>query len=176
MAAPPSAPDRRRLRRATTAALLAALAAAVAPAGANATSADGAVLVARSSGQYWTRSDELIRTILPAWNDGTGAYTVAGTAPRTRVNSSMLLIHALAARDGYTGVSRDDARAVRLVRRLTSAPAFRSRARSLTQAHTPGWGSSLDDASFQQHVSIDAQVAEALAAAYLAAAPLHLTT
>lgn len=127
---------------------------------------------ARTTDDYWASSDEFVETLLPTWNDARLGYTLPGRAPRTRINASMLLVHALAATDGRTGPSRNDAHAVSLVRRFTSSPAFKSR---LAQDHVPGWGASLNDPDLDQHVSIDAQVSEALQAAYLAAPLIGLT-
>ena len=129
---------------------------------------------ARSAAAYWATSDELVATVDTAWDDGAGVYQLPGDPPGTRLNSSMLLVHALAAQAGHVGLSRQDGRALRLVRRMISAPAFDARLNP-AQAHTPGWGATLEDAAFQQHVAIDARVEEALAAAYVAGGALGLT-
>ena len=129
---------------------------------------------ARSADAYWDTSDELVATVGTAWDDAAGVYRVPGDPPGTRLNSSMLLVHALAAQAGHAGLSRQDVRAVRIVRRMVTAPAFDARLNP-AQAHAPGWGASLDDATFQQHVAIDARVEEALAAAYVAGDTLGLT-
>jgi hypothetical protein len=168
MAAPPTPHRRRRLR------VVIALAGGLAAAASIAPSADAAALARRTPAQYWATSDELVRVVLPTWDAKAGAYTLKGSAPGTRLNSSMLYIHALAASSHRAGPSRQDGHAVQLVRRLISSPAF-LQGRNLTQAHSPGWGASLDDGALQQHVAIDAQVAEALGAAYAAGPIIGLT-
>ncbi len=130
---------------------------------------------ARGAAEYWATSDEFVATVDTAWDDAAGVYHTPGAPPGTRLNSTMLLVHALAAQAGHEGLARQDSRAVRLVRRMVSAPAFDDRLNP-AQAHAPGWGASLEDASFQQHVAIDARVEEALAAAYVAGGTIGLNS
>ena len=130
---------------------------------------------ARSADAYWDTSDELVATVGTAWDDAAGVYRVPGDAAGGRGSTPRCCsVHALAAQAGHAGLSRQDVRAVRIVRRMVTAPAFDARLNP-AQAHAPGWGASLDDATFQQHVAIDARVEEALAAAYVAGDTLGLT-
>ncbi len=93
----------------------------------------------------------------------------------THINVAMLLTYALAARANHVGEARHDERAVRIISRLVRSPAFRAaRKGRAAQGHAPGWRADLVNTASSQHVSTDARVVEALAAAYESAPQLAL--
>ena len=57
------------------------------------------------------------------WDPQRSAYILRGV-PSVRVNSALLLTHAIAAQEGHGGPRRQDARARVLVDRLTTPPAW----------------------------------------------------
>ena len=63
-----------------------------------------------SNADYWAFSDRIMSHLDSWWDASHGAYILKGT-PSVRVNSAMLLAHAVAAQKAYGGPTRQDARA-----------------------------------------------------------------
>src|ERR1051325_6894927 len=124
-----------------------------------------------SNAEYWAFADRVMAPLDSWWDPSRGAYILKGT-PSVRVNSAMLLAHAVAAATAHTGPSRQDARARILVHRLTSRPAWLG-ARG-TGPLTTCWSRDLDRVK-RQHASLEPKVAEALARAWTARVPLGLS-
>jgi DNA-binding transcriptional LysR family regulator len=61
-----------------------------------------------SNADYWTFADDLMRQPDSWWDPAREAYIRRGE-PSVRINSALLLAHAVAARDGHTGATRQDA-------------------------------------------------------------------
>lgn len=122
-----------------------------------------------SKADYWAVADSLMPTLQTWWG---GNFYVLRGGPSTRVNSAMLLTHAIAAKDGHQGLTRDDARARALVHRLTTAPAWLgARGRGPL---TTCWSRDMHRVK-RQHASLEPKVAEALAWAWRARAELRLS-
>ena len=124
-----------------------------------------------SNNDYWEFADDVMTHVDSWWDPGREAYILRGV-PSVRVNSALLLTHAVAAQTGHSGPSRQDARARVLVDRLTSQPAWLG-------ATAPGplttcWSRDLDRVK-RQHASLEPKVAEALAWAWRARAALGLS-
>jgi len=85
----------------------------------------------------------------------------------------MLILHAAAALYGRDGATRNDARAIRLVDRMTRAPMFLLPSPTPVHGRTVCWGRRLTT-SVRDHVSLDSQVAEALAVAWKARGALDM--
>ncbi len=127
---------------------------------------------AASPDRYWEFADRRSAELDAFWRGDAGFYR--GEAElTTRVNANMLVVHALAAREGHVGPPRADARARSIVAHLVTGPSW-TELGTFGQAHAPGWTSSLAGRGVQ-HVSIDAQVVEGLVAAYRARGALRLT-
>jgi hypothetical protein len=126
---------------------------------------------AASPERYWEFTDRRASDIDADWDQQTGYYRMV-SGFTTRLNADMLEVFALAARAGHAGPARNDARARLLVDRLLQPPAWTDTG-TAGQSHGPGWTAGLD-APGPQHVSIDARVASALAAAWRARAELGL--
>jgi hypothetical protein len=120
---------------------------------------------------YWAFADRRAAEIDADWDPEHGYYRMVRRFT-TRVNADMLEVFARAAEAGHTGPARDDARARRLVDLLLQPPAWTDTG-TTGQTHGPGWTTGLDVAG-TQHVSLDAQVASVLAAAWRARAALGL--
>ena len=127
---------------------------------------------AASPERYWEFTDRRASEIDAHWDEEAGYYRVV-TRFTTRLNADMLEVFALAAQAGHVGSARDDARARALVDLLLQPPAWTDTG-TQGQVHGPGWTSGLDVPG-PQHVSVDARVACALAAAWRARAALGLT-
>jgi hypothetical protein len=124
-----------------------------------------------SNADYWALADALMVNLDSWWDQDRAAYVLRGT-PSARVNSALLLTHAIAARTGHDGPTRQDARARTLVDRLTTAPAWLgARGRGPL---TTCWSRDLDRVK-RQHASLEPKVAEALAWAWRARAELGLS-
>ena len=122
---------------------------------------------------YLAFADRVVTGIRATWDVGDGVYTTRHMGATARTNANLLLVHATAARIGHTGAARQDARARALVTQLTTAPMYDfSRSRAWT-GRTVCWSKQLTR-SGRDHVSLDSQIAEALAAAWQARAALGL--
>jgi hypothetical protein len=129
---------------------------------------------------YWEFADWLQPPMDRLWSQSQRLYT-----NDTRINSSALMTHAIAAFEGHDGPARNDARARQLAERLCASPApFRVPRdgrptrhvdpRSETQLHAPGWVSSMVDRGSAMHLSVDPKVARALYYAWRAREQLQL--
>lgn len=124
---------------------------------------------------YWAAADTLVGDLEPTWDDRAGAFRDGPRTLSTHLNVAMLLTYSLAARAGHVGPARRDDRARRILSRLLRPPAYATPTRRrASQVHRPGWRADLIDTTAAQHVSTDARVLEALAAAYGASAALGL--
>ena len=124
-----------------------------------------------STADYWAIADGVMARLDSWWRPDRRAYVLSHTAS-VRVNSALLLTHAIAARAGHQGPTRKDSRARILVDQLTSPPAWLG-------AVWPGpksncWSRDLDHV-MRQHASLEPKVAEALAWAWRARAQLGLS-
>jgi hypothetical protein len=124
-----------------------------------------------SKADYWALADSLMVSLDSWWDQGRAAYVLRG-ALSVRVNSALLLTHAIAARTGHDGPTRQDARARTLVDRLTTAPAWLGA--TGRGPLTICWSRDLDRVK-RQHASLEPKVAEALAWAWRARAELGLS-
>ena len=91
-----------------------------------------------------------------------------------RMNANMLLLHSVAALRGHAGATRQDERARALVDRMTQPPMFRLSPVRTSATRAVCWAKQLTSAE-HDHISLDSQVAEALAWAWRARAPLKLS-
>ena len=129
---------------------------------------------------YWDFADWLQPAMDRLWSDSQNVYT-----NDTRINSSALATHAIAAFEGHEGAARRDERARLLAERLCREPPLRlprdgrptrhSDPRSETQLHAPGWVSSMGRRDSSMHLSIDPKVARALYYAWRAREQLGLS-
>ncbi len=123
--------------------------------------------------------DTVCARLSDQWSVERGAYhpTVGGYS--TLVNARMLQVHANAAVVGHSGPSRNDARALSLVSVLLASPApWRTVGDAYTRRdkmfHIPGWTESLKEPDAAMDKAVDPQVAEALTAAWRAAAVIGI--
>jgi len=116
---------------------------------------------------YWAFADRRQADVEPTWRADVGSYVPPSSSEDVRMDANMLLTHALAATTGHRGAARKDDRVVTLVRALTRSPAYLEPPYPAPagQGHVPGWTSSTLRVG-GQHVAVDPQVAEALAAAW----------
>ena len=136
-------------------------------------------LARRDADDPWAIPDAFLRPMDGLWDARRGVYVSSTGTVSTRLNAEMLRIHAAAAAAAHDGPARRDDRVTALVAYLTG-PAF---LRTLEDAtfgpdrsntiHVPGWRQS-SSPIVNQHLSIDATVARALRAAWLAADPARL--
>src|SRR6266540_428183 len=128
---------------------------------------------------YWQFADWLQGALDRLWNEAHQTYTTDA-----RLSACVLMTHAIAALKGHDGGSRDDARARALALALCESPPFRparngrptrhTDPRSESQAHAPGWVSSVAQADSPQHITVDPKVARALYYAWRARDELNL--
>jgi hypothetical protein len=123
---------------------------------------------------YLAFADRIVANIRATYDATQGVYTTRHMGATARTNANLLLIHATAARVGHTGPARQDDRARALIEAMTTAPMYEySRHRAWT-GRTVCWSKRLTS-SGRDHVSLDSQIAEALAAAHRARAQLRLS-
>jgi hypothetical protein len=125
-----------------------------------------------SNADYWAFADSVMERLDSWWDADHRAYILRGT-PSVRVNSALLLTHAIAAHAGHDGDTRKDARARLLVDQLTSPPAWLGAIAAGPLSTC--WSRDLDRVK-RQHASLEPKVAEALAWAWRARAELGLST
>jgi hypothetical protein len=104
-----------------------------------------------------------------------GAYVSREKGAASRTNANMLLLHAVAALRGHAGPARQDERARILVDRFTRAPAFRLRRVARSETRSVCWSRQATYGA-PDHISLDAQVAEALGWAWVARRQLGLSS
>jgi len=119
---------------------------------------DGYVALA---GRLQTRLDRL-------WDRAHGWYGSSAGTPTTEINADLLLVHSVAALQGSSGPTRNDARARAIARFLTSPGAWTDRppAGADPQVTGPGWVSR--PGVPRRHPVFDAEAVDGLAHAYLA--------
>jgi hypothetical protein len=130
--------------------------------------------------ETWNRSayleyaDRIIALVDGQWSYS-GNYYAAGVSGETSTNANILLVHAVAARTGHHGRSRNDDRARALAKRLCQSPPWHSA--PLTRAvgiYPGGWRNTMTDSHGGQHPVVDTAVVRGLAAAYDAREQLDL--
>jgi hypothetical protein len=119
---------------------------------------------------YWRAADRLQERLENWWVKRLGAYKPGDLSADTMVNANMLLVHATAALSGHEGPARRDDRVRLLAARMLETPPFVStiEPEAMGQVHAPGWLGSLSARHSIQHLVVDAEVAEAMAAAWRA--------
>ena len=118
---------------------------------------------------YWRFADRVQERVDDYWISRRGLYRPGDSSSDTMVNANMLLVHATAALRGHTGPARQDDRARAIAARMVQAPPFVEVIdRQFGQQHAPGWSGSMTNPAGMQHLLVDAEVAEALAAAWRA--------
>jgi hypothetical protein len=119
---------------------------------------------------YWGAVDRLQERIDGWWVPRRGLYRPGDLSADTMVNANMLLVHSVAALRGHEGPARQDDRARSIATRMLESPPFVERldGRGMNQVHAPGWLGSMGTTHAIQHLVVDAEVAEALAAAWRA--------
>jgi hypothetical protein len=127
-----------------------------------------------SNADYWTQADRMMTALDAGWNAGDEAYVDRGHKASSRVNSGMLLTHAVAALRGHHGLTRQDARARVLVRRLTARPTWLGAGPVGPHGLSTCWSVDMDR-RVPQHASLEPKVAEALAWAWRARRQLDLS-
>lgn len=142
--------------------------------------APGAAAKDFTNDDYWRFADAESTAVEPYWNQAVQLYRTSQTGFDSKFNSAMLIVFAGSAVANRQGPSRQDARALAIADAFTRYPAFLSSGDKLpahdSQAHLPGWHATMtDDAVKNQHIAVDAQVARALAVAWLASGSLGMT-
>ena len=122
---------------------------------------------------YLAFADGVLLGMGAQWDPEQGAYVSRHKGAAARTNANLLLVHATAALHGHTGPSRQDERARALVARMTRAPMLRFRSGRKWSPRSACWMKQVTSFG-RDHVSLDSQVAEALAAAWRARRPLGL--
>ena len=131
---------------------------------------------------YWAFAARRAQDLESSWAQDRGVFLVHEDGVNSRLNANMLELYALAAlHDRPPGPERRDDRARSIVDHFLHAPAYvsgappKSRGGEPAEPHSPGWDSGTDYEVGRQHVSLDPQVAAALAAAYRARDALGLS-
>ena len=127
---------------------------------------------------YLRFADGVARSVDGAWSPWSGYYHSTSGELDTRFNAAMLTIHATAALYGWRGPARNDERARRLVRLLTSPPAFFTGPRPPwpdRMFHTPGWVGNVDGPYSVMDKAIDPKIAEGLRVAWEARSVIGLS-
>jgi hypothetical protein len=119
---------------------------------------------------YWKAADRLQERLDNWWVKRLGTYKPGDLSADTMVNANMLLVHATAALSGHEGPARRDDRVRLLAARMLESPPFVAEidSEAMAQVHAPGWLGSLTARHSIQHLIVDAEVAEAMAAAWRA--------
>ena len=126
---------------------------------------------------YWRFADRIAAQLDRVWDDAAGRYVPGSGGVETMFNADMLLVHAAAAEEGHQGPARNDERARALARALTATPPYVTRPGRRTpgtQAHVPGWVSTMTSTVGNQHLVIDSQVVDGLVHAWRARRALRL--
>jgi hypothetical protein len=123
---------------------------------------------------YFRFADRIVAALPTPWNEERGAYFSENHGYASRTNANLLLLHAVAALRGHEGPTRRDTRARRLVETMTSRPMLLLPSPVPPHGRTVCWGRELTS-SERDHVSLDSQIAEALAMAFRARRALGLT-
>jgi len=123
---------------------------------------------------YLAFADRVLLRVGAQWDPAQGVYVSRLKGAAARTNANLLLVHATAAWSGHAGPSRQDERARILVARMTSAPMLSYRPGRKWSSRSACWMKQLTRFG-RDHVSLDSQVAEALAAAWRARRQLGLS-
>jgi hypothetical protein len=126
---------------------------------------------------YWRLADANQTRLDSLWSEHARMYRPGGAGTDPAFNASLLLTHAVAAQRGHEGPARNDHRGRLLAARLTQSAPFvdgRALASRGSQRHSPGWVSSMDTTSAEQHLVFDAEVVDGLVAAWRARRALAL--
>jgi hypothetical protein len=135
----------------------------------------GATAAGWTESDYWRFIDRMQERIDESWRSTRGLYRPGDMTSDAMVNANALLVHSLAAMRGHQGPARQDDRARVIAARMVQAPPFvEVLDRQFGQRHAPGWGGSMTSTIGMQHLVVDAEVAEALAAAWRARDALAL--
>ncbi len=131
---------------------------------------------------YWAFAARRAQDLEPSWSQDRGVFLVHEDGVNSRLNANMLELYALAAlHERPAGPARHDDRARSIVDHFLRAPAYvsgkapRPQGGEPNEPHSPGWDSGTDYAVGRQHVSLDPQVAAALATAFRARSALGLS-
>ncbi len=144
----------------------------------------GAPASARASDDagYWAFAERRAQDLESSWAEDRGVFLVHEDGVNSRLNANMLQLYALAAlHDRPPGPERRDDRARSIIDHFLRAPAYvsgappRPRGGEPAEPHSPGWDSGTDYEVGRQHVSLDPQVAAALATAFRARGALGLS-
>ena len=123
----------------------------------------------------WRFADRLQERIDGWWSPTRNLYRPGDLSSDTQVNAQMLYVHSIAALRGHDGPARQDDRARAIAARMVQSPPFVDvLGRQFGQRHAPGWAGAMTAGVGMQHLVVDAEVAEALAAALRARAELAL--
>ena len=121
--------------------------------------------------EYFAFADRIVAGVHIDWSDELGMYVSPGNGSAVRMNANLLLLHAVAARAGHDGASRQDARAQMLLETFTHRPSSVLADPARAAASSPGrsicWTRDLASQRLD-HLSSDSQVAEALGWAWRA--------
>jgi hypothetical protein len=125
---------------------------------------------------YWRVADRLQERLDEYWSSRLDRYRPGDLSADTMVNANLLLAHSIAALHGHSGPARQDDRARLLAARLLDSPPYVAAIdpEAMGQVHAPGWLGSPSAHHSIQHLVVDAEVAEALAAAWRARDALGL--
>jgi hypothetical protein len=127
---------------------------------------------------YLRFADRVAVSVDGSWSPWSGYYHSTSSELDSRFNAAMLTIHATAAARGWRGPARNDERARRIVRLLTSPPAFFTGLRAPwadRMFHTPGWVGNVAGGYSVMDKAIDPKIAEGLRLAWDARAVLGLS-
>jgi hypothetical protein len=133
---------------------------------------------AYSDADYFRFADRVAAAVDGTWSPWSGYYHSTSGELDSRYNAAMLTIHAMAAAHGWQGPARNDDRARRIVRLLTSSPAFYTGTRAPwpdRMFHTPGWVGNVAGPYSVMDKAIDPKIAEGLRMAWEARAVLGLS-
>jgi hypothetical protein len=128
---------------------------------------------ALTDAEYLAFADRVVAGLRIEWDAARGTYVSREKGTASRTNANMLLIHAVAALRGHAGPSRQDLRARRLVAAMTRAPMLDVLHVATSATRAVCWTRELTSAR-RDHLSLDSQVAEALAWAWTARRQLGL--
>jgi hypothetical protein len=127
---------------------------------------------------YFAFADRVVAQLEPTFDPAAGYYKTSAPGLDSRYNAALLTVFATAAAAGYTGPSRDDARARELADRLTQSPPFSTAVNppwADPMFHTPGWVGVMSGGYDVMDKAIDPKIAEGLVTAWQARDRLGLS-
>jgi hypothetical protein len=129
----------------------------------------GARAAGWTDADYWRFADRLQERLDESWRSQRRLYRPGDMTSDAMVNANLLLVHSVAALRGHQGPARQDDRARAIAAAMVKSPPFvEVLDRQFGQRHAPGWAGSMSSTIGMQHLVVDAEVAEALAAAWRA--------